>query len=447
MDKARYHISLYILVPLIFTGISLLSALGAYWIGADPGTSAAGSPWPLRLWCLGVGTITFGCGLLISRFILEPVKKFVRETGSLALLPGAGSDRTSRQSTDDIGHITEVFEQVTEFLTKVESRELFPEIIGQSAVMRGLFHQVLKVAPTDSTVLITGESGTGKELVATAIYEHSQRKGKPFVKLNCVAIPEGLLESELFGHEKGAFTGATSLKQGKFEVADGGTIFLDEIADMPLATQAKVLRALQEREFERVGGTRSIKVDVRIIAATNKNLSKMVQEGRFRDDLYYRLNVVQLNLPALRNRKEDIPLLTRYFLERLSSSVTLSETAGELLVAYSWPGNVRELQNTLERAAVMADDQILPAHLPQALRATGSSLEGASGRQESPGCNSSLDARLQEMEKGLIIEALRRAGGVQVKAAQFLGISPRSLWHRVKKYAIDTGHLKKLQIL
>ena len=285
----------------------------------------------------------------------------------------------------------------------------------------------------------------GKELVATAIYEHSLRKGKPFVKLNCVAIPDGLLESELFGHEKGAFTGATSLKLGKFEMANGGSILLDEIADMPLATQAKLLRALQEKEFERVGGNRTIKIDVRIIAASNKNLFTMVQDGLFREDLYYRLNVVALNVPPLRNRKQDIPLLAEYFLEKPSTR-SFHRQPTKLLLAYSWPGNVRELQNTLERAAVMADDEVLPAHLPFQITVC-KSFSGPSGKDERSGSLFALDDRLREMEKGMIIEALKRAGGVQVKAAQLLGISPRSLWHRVKKYGVDTGALKKLQRL
>jgi transcriptional regulator with GAF, ATPase, and Fis domain len=346
---------------------------------------------------------------------------------------------------DDIEHFTQIFEQVTEFLSKAESERLFPNLAGQSEVMRSLFHQILRVAPTDSTVLITGESGTGKELVATSVYEHSLRQGKPFVKINCVAIPEGLLESELFGHEKGAFTGATSLKVGKFQLADGGTIFLDEIGDMPLATQAKVLRALQEREFERVGGNRSIKVDVRIIAASNKNLPKLVQEDRFREDLYYRLNVVPLNLPPLRNRKEDIPLLADYFLRKVSDPAKISPAALELLFAHSWPGNVRELQNTLERAVVMVEDLILPVHLP--LEIAGRILTESNMKQGLSKETDSIDDRLREMEKGMIMDALRRAGGVQVKAAQLLGISPRSLWHRVKKHGLDPGALKNLQKL
>jgi transcriptional regulator with GAF, ATPase, and Fis domain len=309
--------------------------------------------------------------------------------------------------------------------------------------MRAIFTQILKVARTDSTVLISGESGTGKELVASSLYEHSFRRGKPFIKLNCVAIPEGLLESELFGHEKGAFTGATAQKIGKFELANEGTIFLDEIGDMPLATQAKLLRILQEKEFERVGGNQTIRVDVRFIAATNKNLMEMVRQGTFREDLYYRLNVFSVQLPPLRERKEDIPLLASQFLERVGNAVKLSAESLQVLTAYPWPGNVRELQNILERAAVLTDSGIIaPPHLAV-------QISGAVPTQMYQGPEStqvkSIDERIDEVEKGLIIEALSRSGGVQVKAAEILGINQRSLWHRIKKLGIDVDSLKNQQ--
>ena len=259
-----------------------------------------------------------------------------------------------------------MFDQVTSVLSRIDARHFFPEIIGESIAMRGLLSLIMKVAPTDSTVLILGESGTGKELVATSIYQHSPRKDGPFIKLNCAAIPEELLESELFGHEKGAFTGATTFKPGKFDMADGGTIFLDEIGDMPLNLQAKILRVLQEKEFYRVGGSRTIKVDVRFIASTNKNLERMVQEGTFREDLFYRLNVFTLHLPPLRERKEDIPLLVDHFLKSTPKQVEISSVALQLLMGYAWPGNVRELKNVIESAAVIAvtNGYIEPAQLP-----------------------------------------------------------------------------------
>jgi transcriptional regulator with GAF, ATPase, and Fis domain len=350
--------------------------------------------------------------------------------------PDVGSDQGTLR--DDMEHFAQVFEQVTDVLSKVEAQQHFPKIIGQNRNIRGVFNQILKVAPTDSTVLISGESGTGKELVATSIYEHSLRKDKPFIKLNCVAIPEGLLESELFGHEKGAFTGANSKKLGKFEMANRGTLFLDEIADMPLTTQAKILRALQEKEFERVGGTDSIKVDVRFVAATNKDLTRMVKEGEFREDLYYRLNVISIYLPPLRERKRDVPLLVDHFLKNSSKPAQVSSVALELLMAYSWPGNVRELQNIIERAAVMSDGLIQPSHVPPHIVGDLESQMVMPSLSE----NVSMNERLREIEKGMIIQALRETRGVQARAAELLGLTQRSMWHKVRKHNIDVQSFK-----
>jgi transcriptional regulator with GAF, ATPase, and Fis domain len=349
--------------------------------------------------------------------------------------PDVGSHET--RSRDHRDHFAQVFDQVADVLSKVEARQLFPEIIGYDRNIRGVFNQILKVAPTDSTVLISGESGTGKELVASGIYKHSLRQDKPFIKLNCVAIPEGLLESELFGHEKGAFTGATAKKPGKFEMANGGTLFLDEIADMPLSTQAKILRALQEKEFETVGGTRSIKVDVRFIAATNKNLAKMVAAGHFREDLYYRLNVFAIHLPPLRERRGDIPLIVDHFLQSGFKSAQISPTALQLLMTYSWPGNVRELQNTIERAAVMSDGMIQPAHLQP-------HIAGDLESQIIPSLpeSASINDRLREIEKAMIIQALKKTRGVQARAAELLGLTQRSMWHKIKKHSIDVRPFK-----
>jgi transcriptional regulator with PAS, ATPase and Fis domain len=345
---------------------------------------------------------------------------------------------------DKIEQFTSVFDQVTSVLSRMDARHFFPDIIGESMAMRGLFSLTKKVAPTDSTVLILGESGTGKELVATSIHDNSERKDQPFIKLNCAAIPEELLESELFGHEKGAFTGATKFKPGKFDMANHGTLFLDEIGDMPFNLQAKVLRILQEQEFYRVGGSRTIKVDVRIIASTNKNLEKMVQEGTFREDLFYRLNVFTLHLPPLRERKEDIPLLVDSFLQNAPKKVEISSVALQMLVAFSWPGNIRELQNTIESASVIAENgYIEPAQLP-------GKITGAFNNPDQPDfrmpANTPLDERLREIEKSIIIEALRKTGGVQVRATELLGINQRSLWHRIKKHNIDVKGLKNHEI-
>ncbi|MCK9233253.1 MAG: sigma-54 dependent transcriptional regulator [Syntrophales bacterium] len=444
MAKKKYQvqISLYILVPFITSGAALIWVLLTEQILQYVGKSGV-SAWVLPLWKLGVLVITYLMSLLVTWLILNPVSKFIRKAEALPVYPRPPEEKRPSQPVDAIAHYSQVFDQITSILSKVEAKELFPGMVGQSKVMRAIFSQVLKVARTDSTVLIDGESGTGKELVASSLYEHSFRRGKPFIKLNCVAIPESLLESELFGHEKGAFTGAVTQKIGKFELAHGGTIFLDEIGDMPLATQAKLLRVLQEKEFERVGGNQTIRVDVRFIAATNKNLMEMVRRGTFREDLYYRLNVFSVHLPPLRERKEDIPLLAAHFLERAGHPVRLAEDTLQILTAHAWPGNVRELQNTLERAAVLAENglitpSLLPGHLTGAILSQVIQPPDASQPK-------SIDERIDEVEKGLIIEALNRSGGVQVKAAELLGINQRSLWHRIKKLHIDVDSLKNQQ--
>ncbi len=440
--KKHFQISLYLIVPFISSGISLLWVLLTDRMLLHIQTSKS-AVWTFFSWEAAVFVITFLLSLLITWLMLEPVSRFIKKAESMPVYPRPPAEREEPQPVDNIAHYSQVFDRIASILSKVEARELFPGVVAQSAIMRGIFTQILKVARTDSTVLISGESGTGKELVASSIYEHSPRQGKPFIKLNCVAIPEGLLESELFGHEKGAFTGATARKTGKFELADGGTIFLDEIGDMPPATQAKLLRVLQEKEFERVGGNQTIRVDVRFIAATNKNLMDMVRQGTFREDLYYRLNVFSIYLPPLRERKEDIPLLASHFLEQLANPVKLSAEGLQVLTAYSWPGNIRELQNTLERAAVMTDSGMIePRHL--ALHINGDLPAQILQSPESAQAGS-IDERLDEVEKGLIIEALSRSGGVQIKAAEILGINQRSLWHRIKKLDIDVGALKHQQ--
>ena len=441
MKKKYIQVSLYILIPFTFSAISLLWVIMTdnfvqYYV-----KTVRNHTWSFVMWVMTVFLLTYLIGLLITRILLKPVMTLVKKAESLpAFSKQADSDDKAK---GDVEHYAKVFDQIATVLSKVEAQEFFPGIVGQSRIMREIFAQVMKVAPTDSTVLIMGESGTGKELVASGVYEHSLRRGKPFVKINCVAIPESLLESELFGHEKGAFTGATSQKIGKFEVANGGTLFLDEIGDMTLATQAKILRVLQEKEFERVGGTATIKVDVRFVIATNKNLAEMVKQGLFREDLYYRINVFSIYLPPLRERKEDIPQLIEYFLDKRHKPIKLSPEATQMIAGYSWPGNVRELMNTIERAVVLTDTGLIePVNLPA--NVTGFMKDHISQGPDSPD-SLTIDKRLDEIEKGLIIEALTRTGGVQVKAAELLGINQRSLWHRIKKYSIDTESFKKLQ--
>ena len=323
-------------------------------------------------------------------------------------------------------------------------------IIGQSSSMQEIFKIIGQLASSDATVLITGESGTGKELVARAIYNHSQRSKAPYLAINSAAIPENLLESELFGHEKGAFTGASSLRIGKFEQCDGGTIFLDEIGDMPSATQTKILRVLQDGVFERVGGDKSVKTDVRLIAATNKLPELAVSEGDFREDLFYRLNVVRVEMPALRERKEDIPQLVRYFLSRYSLDKkgikTVQNDALALLQEYDWPGNVRELENAVQRALVMAKgDAILIDNLPheiinQKLRDLGDDegddVEGLSAKLFNWARNNPDLKVIPAVERELVINALKETGGNQVQAAKILGITRATLRKRIEQFSI-----------
>jgi two-component system response regulator PilR (NtrC family) len=320
-------------------------------------------------------------------------------------------------------------------------------VIGRSAAMVALFQMVSTVAKTNSTVLITGESGTGKEMVARALHENSLRREHPFVALNCGAVPETLLESELFGHMKGAFTGADTMKKGLIEVAERGTIFLDEIGEMNATMQVKLLRVLQDRRFRRLGGTEEVQADIRVVAATNQDLSRLVPEGKFREDLYYRINVIEVHLPPLRDRREDIPLLAEHFLpkfaEQMGKPVTsISQEAQELLSAYDWPGNVRELQNVIERAVALEPSPVvLPESLPAHLRASRTArAAAAAGSAEAglPELNEGFDleARGEAFYRHYLALALERAGGVQVKAAEMLGMSFRSFRYYAKKYKL-----------
>ena len=444
MKHSRFYISLYIIFPFIFTGFTILAAIVSFRLtkyGMMHGLEPAR---PVFWFILVISCLAYVCGFALVRLILKPVEKFVAEASKFPSFGASKKSKNKEWSVDKIQQFTNVFDQVTSVLSRMDARHFFPDIIGESMAMRGLLGLIKKVAPTDSTVLILGESGTGKELVASSIHANSEREDKTFIKLNCAAIPEELLESELFGHEKGAFTGATKFKPGKFDMANGGTLFLDEIGDMPFNLQAKVLRILQEQEFYRVGGSRTIKVDVRIIASTNKNLEKMVQEGTFREDLFYRLNVFTLHLPPLRERKEDIPLLVEYFLQNAPKKVEISSVALQMLVVFAWPGNIRELQNTIESASVIAENgYIEPAQLPGKITNTFNNPNDTDFKVPA---NIPLDDRLREIEKSMIIEALRRTGGVQVRATELLGINQRSLWHRIKKHNIDVRGIKNTEI-
>ena len=312
-------------------------------------------------------------------------------------------------------------------------------IVGNSGVMRDVYNLIEMVSKTNSTVLIRGESGIGKELFADAIHYSSPRKDKAFIKVNCSALPDSLIESELFGHEKGAFTGADILRKGRFELADGGTIFLDEIGDLPASTQVKLLRVIQERQFERLGGTKTISVDVRIVAATNRNLEASILDGTFREDLFYRINVFPVFIPSLRQRRNDIPALVDHFIEKFNKQngteiKRITTSAINMLMVYSWPGNVRELENVIERACILSTDNVIHSfNLPPTLQTADSSQTANSG---------SLKSAVEKVERQLIIEALTSTKGNITKAAQELQVTERMLGSRVKKYGIDSFRYK-----
>jgi DNA-binding NtrC family response regulator len=322
-------------------------------------------------------------------------------------------------------------------------------IVGESEEMQEIFKIIEKVADTPSTVLITGESGTGKELIATALHEGSSRRTKPLIRINCAAIPKDLMESELFGYERGAFTGAVTSKPGRFELADGGTLFLDEIAEIPVEMQVKILRALQESEFERVGGIKTTRVDVRLIAATNRDLQIEIEAGRFRKDLYYRLAVVPIVLPSLRERQSDIPKLTLHFIEkynrRLNKKIEgISNDALVHLQAYPWPGNIRELENLMERILLFADGPtIMEKDLPEPIRqgaaqapASGSSASAAEGAPAETGLKDIVRMKAAELEKDLIAKALEETGGNVTRTARLLQISRKSLQTKMKEFGL-----------
>jgi transcriptional regulator with PAS, ATPase and Fis domain len=440
MKKKNIYINIYILIPAIYTGISMIGVIVTYQLFKQPEKINQISSLNFIYLVAAMAFFTLAITFLLLRFFLTPFIRFVNKTQKMSILTNSSLVK-EKTITGDFDQITKLFDNVANILSNVEAKELFPHIIGSSTSMRNIFTQIIKVASTDSTVLISGESGTGKELIASGIYEHSLRKGRPFIKINCVAIPEGLLESELFGHERGSFTGATEQKKGKFEIADNGTIFLDEIGDMPLATQAKLLRVLQEKEFERVGGVKLIRVDIRVIAATNKNLPEMIKNGKFREDLYFRLNVFSISLPALRERKEDIFTIANYFLDSFPKKATLSTSALQELIGYSWPGNVRELRNTLEQASILSENGVIELHhLPETLLKQNS-LNVVNNLSD----GIALDAKIELMEKEIIIAALRKTRGIQVRAADILGINQRSLWHRIKKFDIDINTFRNLQ--
>jgi len=375
-----------------------------------------------------------------TSFPVEYTSTPIRESGRLAGAVVVFRDVTKERAAEEelqkayseVKRLKEQLEQENVYLREeIKFDYDFTDIIGKSAAIKKVLKKIEQVAPTNSTVLILGETGTGKELLARAVHNISPRRERPLVKVNCSALPANLIESELFGHEKGAFTGAVSRKIGRFELADGGTIFLDEIGDLPIDLQAKLLRVLQEGEFERVGNPQTMKVDTRIIAATNRNLEKAIQEGEFREDLFYRLNIFPIDSPPLQDRKEDIPLLVSYFCDKLGAKVgknidSVSRSAMDALIDYSWPGNVRELENIIERAVILSEREVLEAGdwMP-------SDKQKAARPDEIP--------TLEESERGLIIEALELTGwrvSGEKGAAKVLGLNPSTLQSRMRKLGI-----------
>jgi len=387
-------------------------------------------------------------------FICVPVLLNRRAVGALAVDLKFNPDRDYDRSIQFYGIVASTVAQAVKVQRLVEEdkkrlvdenqhlrQELrerydFSSIIGSSGPVRQMYEQMAQVAATNTTVLIRGESGTGKEMVAHGIHYNSPRANKPFVKVSCAALPDSLIESELFGYERGAFTGAEQRKKGRFELAEGGTLFLDEIGDINLSTQVKLLRVLQEREFERLGSTETIKINVRMLTATNKDLEKAIAAGTFREDLYFRLNVFTIFVPPLRERKADLLLLVDHFLEKFSrehrkSIKRISTPAIDMLMSYHWPGNVRELENTLERAVLMCDGQVVHGHhLPPSLQTAEAS--GTVTRV-------SLSDAVAGFEKDLIQDALKTTRGNRAKAARLLDTTERVLNYKVKKYAIDVG--------
>ena len=391
-------------------------------------------------------------------FICVPIKIGRKTLGALGVDLRFKNDRDYDLITKFLQVVTSMIAQAVklESLVETETKRLvaenihlreelrerydFSNMVGSSGGMRQVYEQISQVAGSNTNVLIRGESGTGKELIAHAIHYNSPRAKKPFVKVSCAALPETLIESELFGYEKGAFTGAQARKLGRFELADGGTLFLDEIGDLNLTTQIKLLRVIQEREIERLGSTESIKIKVRLIAATNKDLEKAIAESTFREDLYYRLNVFSIFVPPLRERKPDVVALTDFFLEKYTKEHSknikrISTPAIDMLMSYHWPGNVRELENAIERAVLVSDGNVIHAHhLPPTLQTA-----------EETGTISSLslEETVSSYEKDLIQDALKTTRGNRRKAARLLGATERVMNYKVKKYAVDCSRFRK----
>ncbi len=377
-------------------------------------------------------------GTLSYHKIYHKGKSIVYDARLLKIV-GSMIGRTVRRHQEYAEEMEQLRAENISLKGELRNRILPDKIKASSGKMNEVFSLIESVAPTDATVLIRGESGVGKELVADAIHFYSSRKGKPFIKVNCAALPDSLIESELFGHERGAFTGATNIRIGRFEAANGGTIFLDEFGDIPASTQVKLLRVIQQREIERLGSSKPIKVNVRIICATNRNLEELMIHDKFREDLYYRINVFPIYIPPLRERINDIPVLTDFFIEKFNNRhgkniKRITSSAIDTLMVYHWPGNIRELENCIERACILSHDHVIRTHnLSASLQTAESSKTGQSG---------TLDIIIGKIEKQIIIDALTSTKGNSAKAAEQLGITERMMGIRTKKYDIDPKRFK-----
>ncbi len=401
----------------------------------------------LPLICVPLGNSENRAGVLVAQPITSDSNELVTKTRFLEMV--ANLILQTLRLSDTVQKEKQLLQNRNELLQRsVKNPQCFPSMVGETAAMREIFTTVSQVAKWDTTVLIRGESGTGKELIAGAIAYNSPRSELPYIKLNCAALPDNLLESELFGHEKGSFTGAVKMRKGRFELADGGTLFLDEIGEISASFQAKLLRILQEGEFERVGGQETIKVNVRIIAATNVPLEEEVRNGNFREDLYYRLNVMPIELPPLRNRLEDLPALSRFLLNKLSKqqsrTLKISDGAIRLLMSHNWPGNIRELENCLERAAIMSDSGLIDRDVVMINQSRinpsiATHQDNSQGLGQSTAQLSNDSADLDERQR--VINALEQTGWVQAKAARLLGMSPRQIAYRIQTMNI---HVRRI---
>jgi|GEM_PF-2858542 len=451
---SEIRISIYILIPFIWGLFSIFAYIISFQVSdlfweTDKFSIIHYSAGSL-IFC-----VSFFVGFFILKFVLKPTEELLSKlkqeserTGFNQDIEDSDFERLKNKSrvkffSDELGEFRKVFSRISDGSDIKTLQEQFPDIIFKSREMAFVLRQVLKVAPADAGVLILGESGTGKELIADAVHGKSMRKDRPFIKINCGAISPNLLESELFGHEKGAFTGAVTARKGCFERSDGGSLFLDEIGEMPLDVQVKLLRVLQNGEYQRVGGQTTHRADVRIISASNKNLEEMVDQGRFREDLFYRLNVFNINMPPLNERSGDLELLAAYFAE--NSGKHVSETTLAFLKSHVWKGNIRELENRIKKAGICSDNNFLEKKdfdLSGDTDKKKLSLKSGTRVLLPDKDNFDLNEELNRIEIYFIVNALNKNNGVQTRAAESLGIKPRSLWNRIKKYGINVGEFK-----